>query len=521
VIARGAAAALEWYLPRRRRTLERVSREAGAVQEATLLALVRRARRTEFGRRHDFERIRSVAHYQDRVPISEYAALRLTWLRVLLGVEDLLWPGRPRYWVKTAGTTAGGKILPVTAEALASHHKGGWDAMLMAVERAGASTLLGGSLLFPGGSSAFTAIGDGGLVGDLSGLVVRRLPPVIRSRYSPGPAIAAIADWETRIDAVADRASAQDVRLLCGMPSWVLVLFDRIARARALAGRPLATLDECWPHLRVFIHGGVAFGPYRALFDHWFGRPVDLVEVYPASEGFIGLQTERAGGLTLMLDYGIFYEFIPLEDLGAPDPRRHTAADVELDRVYAVVLTTPAGLWSYLLGDTVRFVARDPLRLRITGRTRHFANAFGENVVVEEVERAVTAACRRAHAEVVEFTVAPRYPSAGEPRGGHDWLVEFADGPRCPLEVFTATLDETLMAANADYRARRQGSLAMAAPRLVELPAGTFHRWMRAEGKFQHKVPRVTNDRALAERLLAAARVSRDPDRVPTAAAAG
>jgi hypothetical protein len=499
-----------------------VARQAGAVQESTVLALVRRARETEFGLAHDFGRIRSIADYQNRVPISEYAALRPIWLRVLLGAEDLTWPGRPHYWVKTAGTTAGGKILPVTPEALASHRKGGWDAMLMAVERVGAATVLGGSLLFPGGSSALAPIGDGGLIGDLSGLVVRRLPPIIRSRYSPGPAIAAIADWETRIDAVASRAVREDVRLLCGMPSWILVLFDRIARARALGGRPIGTMDECWPHLGVFIHGGVTFDPYRSLFDHWFGRPVERVEVYPASEGFIGLQTERAGGLTLMLDYGIFYEFIPIEDLGAPDPRRHTVDDVEMDRTYAVALTTPAGLWSYLLGDTVRFVARDPLRLRITGRTRHFANAFGENVIVEEVERAVVAACRRAHAEVVEFTVAPRYPSAAEPRGSHDWLVEFAEPPRCPLEVFTQALDETLMAANADYRAQRTGSVGLVAPRLVELPAGTFYRWMRAEGKLgdQHKVPRVTNDRTLADRLLAsAALAARGPERAHPVAA--
>ena len=337
--------------------------------------------------------------------------------------------------------------------------------------------------------------------------MVQRLPPVIRSRYSPGPSISVIADWETRIEAMATQAGRQDVRLLCGMPSWVLVLFDRIARARALAGRPIGSIGECWPHLKVFVHGGVAFPPYRTVCDQWIGCPVELVEVYPASEGFVGLQTERAGGLTLMLDYGIFYEFIPVEDLGAASPRRHTVADVELGLAYAVVLTTPAGLWSYLLGDTVRFVARDPLRLEITGRTRHFANAFGENVIVEEVERALVAACRRAHAEVVEFTVAPRYPSAEEPRGGHDWLVEFAEPPRCPLDVFTRALDETLRALNGDYRAKRATGVGMVEPRLVELPAGTFYRWMRGQGKLgdQHKVPRVTNDRALADRLLATA----------------
>jgi hypothetical protein len=316
-------------------------------------------------------------------------------------------------------------------------------------------------------------------------------------------------------NAVATLAAGQDVRLLCGMPSWVLILFDRIARARALAGRPIANMAECWPHLEVFVHGGVAFAPYRMVFEQWIGRPVDFVEVYPASEGFVGLQTEREGGLTLMLDYGLFYEFVPVEDLGAPSPRRHTVAEVELARQYAVVLTTPAGLWSYLLGDTVRFVARDPLRLEITGRTRHFVNAFGENVIVEEVERALVEACRRAHAEVVEFTVAPRYPSSEEPRGGHDWLVEFAEPPRCSLDLFARVLDETLMRLNTDYRTKRAAGVGMVGPRLVELPAGTFYRWMRGQGKLgdQHKVPRVTNDRAMADRLLATAAA---PSAAPT-----
>jgi acyl-CoA synthetase (AMP-forming)/AMP-acid ligase II len=269
-----------------------------------------------------------------------------------------------------------------------------------------------------------------------------------------------------------------------------------------------------WPNLRVFIHGGVTFAPYRALVEEWIGRPLHYVEVYPASEGFVGLQTE-ASGLTLMLDYGIFHEFVPVEDLDRECPRRHTVADVQLDRPYAVVLTTPAGLWSYVLGDTVRFVARDPLRLVITGRVRHFVNAFGENVIVEEVERALTEACRRTRAEVVEFTVAPRYPSPVEPRGGHDWLVEFRRLPAAGGE-FARALDETLIGLNADYRTKRDGSVGMVPPRVLALPAGSFHRWMREAGRLgdQHKVPRVTNDRRVAEALLATAESRDRPVRV-------
>jgi hypothetical protein len=257
----------------------------------------------------------------------------------------------------------------------------------------------------------------------------------------------------------------------------------------------------------VLIHGGVSFAPYAGVFEEWMGRSIRRVEVYPASEGFVAVQTEPTGGLTLMLDYDIVYEFVPVEDLGSATPRRHTVAEVETGRPYAVALTTAAGLWSYLLGDTVRFTARDPLRLVLTGRTRHYVNAFGENVIVEEVERALVRACRRTDAEAVEFTVAPRYPTAEEFRGGHEWLVEFRIPPVEP-EDFARILDETLAAANRDYRTKRAGGAGMAAPRVTVLPPGTFHRWMRESGKLgdQAKVPRATNDRALAEALLATAR---------------
>lgn len=285
------------------------------------------------------------------------------------------------------------------------------------------------------------------------------------------------------------------------MPWWTLILLEHVARRRRAPD-----LAGLWPNLRVFVHGGVSFAPYRGVVEERLGRGHECVEVYPASEGFVAVQTERTGGLTLMLDYGIFYEFVPVEDLGLERPRRHTVADVELDRHYAVVLTTPAGIWSYLLGDTVRFMTRDPLRLAITGRTRHFVNAFGENVIVEEVERALLEACRATGAEVAEFTVAPRFPAAGEPRGGHDWLVEFRVAPP-ERDAFVAAVDASLQRLNTDYRTKRAGDLGMVAPRLIALPRGSFHEWMRSAGKLgdQHKVPRATNSRTLAEALLGVA----------------
>jgi hypothetical protein len=506
MMARAAGTVLGWWAMRRRRSLEQAWRRPAGVQEEGLLRLITAARDTEFGLAHGFAGIRSVAEYQERVPLRDYLGFQPLWERALWGVRDVTWPGEVRHWVKTSGTTAGDKLIPVTREAMAAHRKGGWDALLLAVERVSAEALLGGPMLFLGGSTRLHPVGERGLVGDLSGLAVRRLPPVIRGRYAPGPA-AAIPDWETRIEAIARQAAGQDMRLLAGMPSWMLVLFERVARAREAAGRPIRDMLHCWPNRRILIHGGVSFGPYAGVFTEWLGRPLERLEVYPASEGWVAIQTEARDGLTLTLDHGNFYEFVPVEDLGAERPRRHTVADLELGRSYAVALSTPGGLWSYLLGDTVRFTARDPLRLRIIGRSRHFVNAFGENVIVEEVERALTTACRRADAEVVEFTVAPRYPSADEPRGSHDWLVEFRVPPHEP-EVFARILDETLAALNTDYRTKRWRDVGMVAPRVLALPAGTFHRWMRATGKLgdQHKVPRVTNDRAIAEGLLETAR---------------
>ena len=500
MIARAGAAVLAAYLRRRRRVWERAAREPIATQEAILRRLVARAGATEVGREYGFTTIRSVADSQSRVPLCDYVGIKPRLDRILHGASDVVWPGRARHWVKTSGTTAGEKFLPVTAEAFASHRRGGWDALLMAAERVGGARLLGGHMLFLSGCTKLAPIGEDCLCGDLSGLVVHRLPSVLRGRYSPGPEVAAIPDWERRLGAMAALIAGQDLRLLSGMPSWMLILLQRMATL----GSPATVL---WPNLDVFVHGGVSFAPYRAVFEQCLGRTLEYVEVYPASEGFVAVQTERTGGLTLMLDYEIFYEFVPVEDLGGARPRRHTVADLELDREYAIALTTPAGLWSYLLGDTVRFTARDPLRLQLTGRTRHFVNAFGENVIVEEVERALLEACRRTRAAVVEFTVAPGYASASETRGRHDWLVEFAAPPSGPPEAFADALDETLRQLNADYRTKRVGDVGMVAPRLIELPPGTFYRWLVARGKLggQNKVPRVTNDRMIADGLLATA----------------
>jgi hypothetical protein len=504
VIGRLAGGLIDWYGSRRRRQLERIWRDPAAVQERALRRLVATARDTEVGLAHGFRSIRSIAEYQSRVPVRDYAQHR-PWLeRAAAGDEAVTWPGRCRDWVKTSGTTSGDKLIPVTPEALVGHRQGGWDALLRAAELVGGEPLMGGPMLFLGGGTVLRPLGPGSRVGDLSGLVASRLSWGFRGRYSPGAALAGIADWEERLAAIAALAATQDLSLLSGMPSWLVILFERVARHCHAEGRRLRDLGQLWPNLRTLIHGGVAFAPYAQVCEEWLGRRLERVEVYPASEGFVAVQTEAAGGLTLMLDYGIFYEFVPVEDLGSATPRRHPVVEVELGRPYAVVMSTPAGLWSYVLGDTVRFTARDPLRLAITGRTRHYVNAFGEKVIVEEVERALVRACRRTEAEAVEFTVAPAFPTASEPRGGHEWLIEFRVLPVEP-DDFARILDETLASLNTDYRTKRAGSVGMVAPRGTVLPPSTFHRWMQRAGRLgdQHKVARVTNDRTIATAVLA------------------
>jgi hypothetical protein len=501
--------ALDWLAGRRFRQLERIWRDPIATQEHALRSLVRHARDTSWGRAHDFAGIRGVADYQQRVALSRYATIRPLVDRIVEGEPDVLWPGRTDELCKTSGTTGGDKLIPLTREARRAHRRGGLDALLFASRRVGGARRLDGPMLFLGGSTHTEAVGAGVQVGDLSGLMARRLPRWARYRHVPGSRTAAIPDWERRIEATAAAVWQQDLRLIAGMPSWMLVLFDRIRQRLPDPDWPLGRL---WPNLDVFIHGGVRMAPYRRVLETTMGRRLHLVEVYPASEGFVAAQVHPADpGLTLMLDHGLFYEFVPVAALDHPDPPRLTVADIHVGEIYAICLTTPAGLWSYLLGDTVRVVRLDPPQVVITGRIHHFVNAFGENVIVEEVEQAVARACAQTGSEVVEFTVAPVYPDGDAGRARHEWVVEFRRAPTS-LADFNRVLDAALAGMNTDYRTKRAGEVGMAAPVLSVVPTGTFHRWLAGRGQLgdQHKVPRVANHRDVLDGVLAAARVGRD-----------
>ncbi len=488
---------------RRAGRLARALADPAAAQAAVLARLVRRAADTDFGVRHDFAGIRSAADFQARVPLRTYLDYRAWIDRALAGEPDVLWPGRTDRFATTSGTTAGEKCIPVTPAMLASQRSAAWDALAHYVHWTGDAGLFDGGLLFLSGSSALAPIaGDPTRrVGDLSGIMHDAVPWFLKGRGYPGRRVAAIADWEVRLEALAAEVLAADIRLLGGLPSWTLLLFERL---RALAGG--RTIGEIWPRFRVCLHGGVHMTPFRERLAEAIGRPFRTLELYPASEGFLAIQTDPAGGLDLIPDGGLFFEFVPVETLGQAQAPRRTLADVEVGPVYAVVLSTCAGLFGYVLGDTVRFLSTRPPRLAITGRTRHFVNAFGEHVIVEEVEQAMAAALAATGARVVEYTVAPRFPEAGRARGAHEWLVEFEAAPADPA-AFVETLDARLAALNTDYRTTRRGNVGLWRPELTPLPRGTFHGWLREAGKLggQHKVPRVTNDRALADALRARA----------------
>jgi hypothetical protein len=491
----------------RRRVAQLDGSSAAAVQRHTLLRLVRHARDTRFGRDHDFGRIRNVEEYQRRVPLGDYEAF---WSRYWSGpfpfLTDVTWPGRIPYFALSSGTTSGTtKYVPVSWEMLASNQKAALTTLALFLAGHPGTPLFTGRLFFLGGSTNLEDLavrhGDGRFpvhVGDLSGIVAREASPLLRPFTYPPPELALLGDWDTKLDRLAQEARWLPITMLSGVPSWLLVLFERL---RQLTGQ--AAIADIWPGLRLVIHGGTKFDPYRSLFSDVLGSSqVHFAETYPASEGFIATEDPRHGLLRLVPDHNLFFEFVPVEDLDAPRPARHTVAELVPGVQYAVAVTSCAGLWSYLLGDTVCFERREPPLLRFTGRTKYFLSAFGEHLINEEVERAITAAARALAVAVVDFHVGPVFPGSPAAPGHHRYLVEFA-GPSPDLGRFTTELDRALCVLNEDYRAHRAGDLTLRPPEVVPLRRGGFADWMRAASKLggQHKVPRMDNSGKLTAEL--------------------
>jgi hypothetical protein len=473
----------------------RWSANPAETQQRWLTRLIRNARTTAFGRDHHFQEVRSTEDFRKAVPIRDYEALKPYVERVVHGDPDILWPGKPAYFAKTSGTTSGVKYIPLSRESVPYHIHGARNALLSYVHETGQSAFLDGSLIFLSGSPKLD-VKAGIKTGRLSGIVNHHVPGYLRTNQKPSYDTNCIEDWEQKLERIIDETIHARMTLISGIPPWVQMYFDRI---RQRTGKKIA---EVFPGFSLFVYGGVNYEPYRAKLEESVGRKVDSIETFPASEGFIAYQdSQREPGLLLLLDAGIYYEFVPAEEYFKPSPRRLSIGEVELNRNYALIMSTNAGLWGYSIGDTVKFVSKNPYRLLVTGRIKHFISAFGEHVIGEEVEKAMLFAVERhPGTALAEFTVAPQVtPAEGLPH--HEWLVEFAQAPR-DLDTFSIDLDNRLRELNVYYDDLVRGGILR--PLVVRpLKRDAFIGYMRGQGKLggQNKVPRLSNDRAIADAL--------------------
>ncbi|SDG03945.1 GH3 auxin-responsive promoter [Dyadobacter soli] len=466
------------------------------VQEKWRSELVNKATDTQFGKDHFFKDIHSYSDFREAVPVHDYEDLKPYVEKIKSGESDILWPGKPLYFAKTSGTTSGTKYIPISRDSISNHIDSARNAILTYIEETQKADFLDNKLIFLSGSPILTDTG-GVLTGRLSGISNHHVPGYLRSNQLPSYETNCIEDWETKLEKIIDETIDQRMSLISGIPPWVQMYFDRIIE------RTGKKIKDVFPDFSLFIYGGVNFEPYRAKLFESIGKPIDSIELYPASEGFLAYQDKQGDeGLLLLLDTGIFFEFIPVENYFDENPRRLSIGEVEVGKNYAVIVNNNAGLWGYSLGDTVKFVSTDPYKVLVTGRIKHFISAFGEHVIGEEIEKALKYALERhSETEVVELTVAPMVNSADGGLPYHEWLVEFATRPN-DMEQFANDLDRRLTELNIYYKDLITGSI-LRRLELTPLRKNSFIDFMRANGKLggQNKVPRLSNDRKIADEL--------------------
>ncbi|MDH5399486.1 MAG: GH3 auxin-responsive promoter family protein [Cyclobacteriaceae bacterium] len=494
---------LSWALKKRIHQIELFLKYPHDVQQELLKNLLQTGKNTEFGKMYDFGSIRDYDDYVERVPIHTYETLYPMINRVMKGEKNILWPSEVKWFAKSSGTTnARSKFIPVTPEALEdSHFKAGKDMLSIYVNNYPDTQLFKGKGLAIGGSHQINEYdpSESSYYGDVSAVIMQNLPFWVQIIRTPSLDLALMDKWEEKIERMAEATAEEDVTNLAGVPTWTILLLQKI-----LEIKNKKHILEVWPNLEVFFHGAVAFEPYRKLFhDLAPSSTMNYMETYNASEGFFGIQDQKdSHDLLLMLDYGIFYEFVPAEEAQLKSLRIIPLQDVELHKNYAMLITTNAGLWRYNIGDTVRFTSLKPYRIRISGRTKHFINAFGEEVIIENAEYAITKACEVTGSVIDNYTAAPVYFS-GENKGGHEWIVEFRQPPES-LDRFIHVLDETLREINSDYDSKRYKDLALQMPIVHQVKEGTFYEWMKKRGKLggQNKVPRLSNNRDYLDDIL-------------------
>ena len=478
------------------RGIYRKAKKGDHWQQVTLRELVEDATHTAFGVDHGFAGIRNHRDFVQRVPVRTYEDLVPYIDRAKAGEENVLWPGKPLYFCKTSGTTAGTKYIPLTHDSMPNHIGSARNALFAYIAETGQAEFLNGKMIFLQGSPKLDRLDSGIPFGRLSGIVANHVPAYLQNNRMPTYATNCIEDWETKVNAIADETSVEPMSLISGIPSWVQMYFELLLKKTGKR-----TVAEVFPGLQLFVYGGVNFDPYKARFKALIGKDIPSIELYPASEGFIAWQdSQREEGLLLNVHSGLFFEFIPVEEYYSERPTRLTLGEVKLGVQYALILSNNAGLWAYSIGDTVKFVSLSPPRIKVTGRIKQYTSAFGEHVIAEEVDRAMTRACRETGAEISEFHVAPMvHPAEGLPY--HEWLVEFVQRP-ADIQKFTRILDEEMAVQNIYYRDLIKGSVLRPLV-LHEVTSGAFHAYMKSRGKLggQNKVPRLANDRTIADAL--------------------
>jgi hypothetical protein len=470
-------------------------------QHAVWQDLLASGQYTEFGRRHNFSQVQSIGDFKKKVPVHDYEGLKPFIDRMLQGEENVLWNTPVAWFAKSSGTTSDrSKFIPVSEESLKdNHYKASKDVLSLFYTKHPESDLLTGKSLVIGGSHQINQFNEGVQYGDLSAVILQNSPFWSNWIRTPDLSIALMDEWEEKIEKLAQSTIHENVTSMAGVPTWLIVLLKRILE---ITGKE--NIKEVWPGLELYMHGGVSFVPYRQQFENLIGSPINYMEMYNASEGFFAAQDDlSAEGMLLMCDHGIFYEFLPPSEWGKEDPQSIQLDEVEVGINYAPVITTNGGLWRYLLGDTIQFTSLDPFRIKVSGRIKHYINAFGEEVIVDNTDKAIAIACQRTGASVTDYTAAPVYFSESG-NGSHEWLLEFDREPQS-LQQFIDEMDEALKSINSDYDAKRYKDIALRLPEVTAIPPGSFAAWLGSKGKLggQHKVPRLSNDRTILEEIKA------------------
>ena len=465
-------------------------------QNKTLKKLINSASNTEFGKKHDFQNIYSHEQYQKKVPVRDYEQLKPYIEKAVEGHKDILWPGKPLYFAKTSGTTSGAKYIPITKESIKTHIKSARDALLNYFVKTKNFNLLKGKQMFLQGSPELEKK-NGIYHGRLSGISAHYIPKLFLKNRKPSWKTNCIEDWEKKVAIIIQETIGEKMTIIAGIPSWVQMYFEKIVSSEG------KTISEVFPDLSLYVYGGVSYEPYRKIFDKLFGKHIDTLATFPASEGFFGYQDQFGKGqidLLLLLNNDIFYEFIKVEEFLKGNLARISLKDVELNVNYLLIISTSAGLWSYNIGDTIKFTSLEPFRIIVTGRIKHFLSAFGEHVISEEVEKAMEAATKLYNVAIREFTVAPNI-NPKEMLPHHEWYVEFESLPKDML-AFSKALDKEMTRLNIYYKDLIDGKI-LKSLEVISVIRGGFNQYMKSEGRLggQNKVPRLSNDRKIADKL--------------------